>query len=154
MTKKTFPAELPVTTQPQTSVEVVPDMLSPEGILRTLEEAAAKNIDDANIASSNMVMKYLKFVDRKGEKIRLYYIGLTERKMIDYSDYSGEQSEMGMAVVFYCRKTDTLYVNMANQIVRVIQNLKRGTMLEITYLGLESTRNGRNMQNFKIVLLK
>lgn len=138
------------------------DMDEAEDFLDLMESIRAKDIKNAELASINMVPKYLKFNKLENKPQRLFFFGIRARPLIDYKskepliDEHGQQI-YGPAVVLYDEDTNSMFVNQAAQLTKTIMEmpgLKRGDMLEIIYKGIEQTSTGNNMQTFEVYLLK
>ncbi len=133
-----------------------------EDLLGVMEEVRGKDINAAVPSSINMVTTYLKFSKLKGQPQRRSFMGWTARPLVDYKtkepicdENTGEQL-YGPAVIFYNHETEAMEVNQAFDILKTMHESKpkKGTGVEITYLGLEPTEGGRNKQTFKIIFLK
>lgn len=138
------------------SVTAVEDMLD------IMEQIRSQEIAKAEVASINMVSRYLKFSRFKNIPLRRSFVGWTARPLIDYKtkepmydENTGEQL-YGPAVIFYNHEGDVMEINQAFDILKCFHehHVPRGTMVEITFLGLETTEKGNNKQTFKIVFLK
>lgn len=137
-----------------------------EDMLDLMEQVRRQNIEVAEATSIDMVRRYLKFAALKDMPIRRSFIGWTARPRVDFNtketicdENTGEQL-YGPAVIFYNHEKECMEINQAFDILKTIHDQQvegrcpKGTMLEITYLGLEPTTAGRNKQTFRIIFLK
>lgn len=138
------------------------DVTAVEDMLDVMEQVRNKDIAKSEVASINMVTRYLKFTQHKDQPIRRFFMGWTARPLVDYKTKepltnpdTGEQL-FGPAVIFYNPEKQQMEVNQAFDIIKTFHDTKppQGTAVEITFKGLITTDKGNNKQDFSIVFLK
>lgn len=138
------------------------EISSMENFLDEMAQVDPGRLSGAEVASINMVTRYLKFAEQKGRAVRRFFIGWTARAKVDFKtkmpimDENGQQIYQPCAIFWTGKNEDSMEMNQATELVKTLQEMrvKRWDMLQMTFEELVTISNGHNQQKFSVVLLK